>query len=329
MSDFIDELRIHCFAGNGGNGCVSFRREKYIAFGGPNGGDGGKGGSVILTVSSKYKSLTHLRGKKHIKAESGKHGSGSQKTGRGGEDVIIGMPLGTCIYDADHPSSPMIIDMQAEGQVYTIASGGDGGLGNMRFKSSINRAPRRFTEGKEGEDIRLRLELKVMADVGLLGLPNAGKSSLLRQVSQATPKVADYAFTTIKPYVGVVRSGPYDAFVMADIPGLIEGASKGMGMGDQFLRHLQRCEMLLHVVDITQDVHEQIALIREEVTAYGHGIIEKPIWIVLNKIDLVETVLYDSNAISEQYKCPVFVVSAKDGIGCSDLVKAISEKVLG
>jgi GTP-binding protein len=327
MSDFIDELRIHCFAGKGGNGCVSFRREKYIAFGGPNGGDGGHGGSVILVSSSKYKSLTHLRSRKHIKAESGKHGSGSQKTGRGGEDVLIGLPLGTCVYDADHPSSPMIVDMQSEGQQYTIASGGVGGLGNIRFKSSVNRAPRRATEGKEGEDIRLRLELKVMADVGLLGLPNAGKSSLLRQVSQATPKVADYAFTTVKPYVGVVKSGPYDVFVMADIPGLIEGASKGLGMGDKFLRHLQRCEMLLHVVDATQDIDEQIRLIREEVTAYGHGIVEKPIWIVLNKIDLIMSDEIDLDAIKKQYQCKVFEISAKEGDGCSELVKAISEYI--
>lgn len=317
---FIDQAVVMCTAGAGGNGCVSFRREKYIAFGGPNGGDGGEGGSIILKATHQTNSLSSAQRLHHIKAPKGQSGLGSQKTGRGGEDVVIELPLGTCVYDADAPNAPMIVDLCEPDQTYVIAKGGHGGLGNMRFKSSTNRAPRQSTKGAPGEEIRIRLELRVIADIGLLGLPNAGKSSLLRQVSHATPKVADYAFTTTKPHVGVVTYEGYKTFVMADIPGLIAGAAAGQGMGDRFLKHLMRCPMLLHVVDATLPVDEQIATIEAEITAYGKGLESKPRCFALNKIDCVEEDEMSDLLGSFPKQANVFPISALSGLGVEKLI---------
>lgn len=325
---FLDQAVIVCSAGSGGNGCAAFRREKYIPFGGPNGGDGGDGGSIVLKVTSKTNSLASLQRLRHVKAEKGQHGLGSQKTGRNGEDTVVEVPLGTCIYDADAPEAPIIVDLCEMGQTYIISRGGKGGLGNMRFKSSTNRAPRQITKGETGEEIRIRCELRVMADVGLLGLPNAGKSSLLRQVSNAMPKVADYAFTTIKPQVGVVWFGRYDSFVMADIPGLIAGASEGQGMGDKFLKHLTRCRVLLHVLDATLPIDTQIETIEKEVKAYKAGLENKPRYIALNKVDLI-----DQNEVKELMNMlelrneHVFPISAMQGEGCVELIKFLGQKL--
>lgn len=324
---FLDQAIILCSAGSGGAGCVSFRREKFIPFGGPNGGDGGDGGSIILKATSQTNSLASLQRLQHIRAEKGQSGLGSQKNGRNGEDVIVEVPVGTCIYDADAPDAPVIVDLCEMNQEYVIARGGSGGLGNMRFKSSTNRAPRQSTKGDLGEEIRIRCELRVMANVGLLGLPNAGKSSLLRQVSRATPKVANYAFTTTKPYVGVVRYQGYESFVMADIPGLIEGASMGQGMGDKFLKHLTRCEVLLHVIDATQPLDSQLETIEKELEAYGGGLEKKLRFIALNKIDAVGDELADlMKTLSSKYES-VFPISALSGDGCERLVSFLGESV--
>lgn len=323
---FVDQATILCSAGSGGAGCVSFRREKFIPFGGPNGGDGGDGGSIILKVTSQTNSLASVQRLHHVKAEKGQSGLGSQKHGKGGEDYILEVPLGTCVYDADAPDAPVIVDLCQMGQTYTIARGGSGGLGNMRFKSSTNRAPRQSTKGEEGEQIRVRFELRIIADVGLLGLPNAGKSSLLRQVSQATPKVADYAFTTTKPYVGVVQHKSYQTFVMADIPGLIEGASQGQGMGDRFLKHLTRCRLLLHVVDATLPLQDQLSVIEKEVQNYGEQLNSKPRIIALNKIDaLTRDDLEECYTSLKQRYEHVFPISALTGKGCSELVLFLGE----
>lgn len=325
---FIDQTTILCTAGSGGNGCVSFRREKYIPNGGPNGGDGGSGGSIILKVTHQTNSLSSVARLHHIKAERGQNGQGSQKSGRGGEDTIVEVPQGTCIYDADAPDSPMIVDLKEMDQTYVIASGGHGGLGNMRFKSSTNRSPRHATKGDVGEEIKIRLELRVIADVGLLGLPNAGKSSLLRQVSAATPKVADYAFTTTKPHVGVVNFQGYKTFVMADIPGLIAGAAHGQGMGDRFLKHLMRCRVLLHVVDATLPVTEQIRTIEAEIQEYGQSLDEKPRLFALNKIDAVmKDELKELVAYFEGNGHVLFPISAITGEGCQKLIDYLGEFV--
>jgi GTP-binding protein len=324
---FLDQAVVFCSAGAGGNGCVSFRREKCIPFGGPNGGDGGDGGSIILKASSSTNSLAGMQRLRHIRAEVGHHGAGSQKTGADGKDTIIELPLGTCIFDADAPNSPVIVDLCNIGQTYTISRGGKGGLGNMRFKSSTNRAPRHATKGEVGEDIRIRCELRVMADIGLLGLPNAGKSSLLRQVSNATPKVADYAFTTVKPHVGVVWFQTFNSFVMADIPGLIEGASQGLGMGDKFLKHLTRCKILLHVIDATLPILDQLETIEKEVCAYEAGLDQKPRYLALNKVDLMQEGYSEMlDELLEKYD-HVFPISALTGKGCPELVQFLGQKL--
>ncbi|MCP8352404.1 GTPase ObgE [Candidatus Synchoanobacter obligatus] len=319
---FIDQATILCSAGSGGNGCVSFRREKCIPLGGPNGGDGGKGGSIILKVTHQTNSLASVQRLHHVRAKGGQNGLGSQKNGRAGEDTIIEVPQGTCVFDADAPDAPIIIDLCQMDQTYTIARGGEGGLGNIRFKSSTNRAPRKATKGDTGEELRIRLELRVLADVGLLGLPNAGKSSLLRKVSGATPKVANYAFTTTKPHVGVVHYHGYKSFVMADIPGLIKGAADGHGMGDRFLKHLMRCRVLLHVVDATLPIDEQIIVIEEEIRSYGHGLLEKPRCFALNKVDAVE----DTEALLALFpEAKVFPISALSGQGVEALIDYLGE----
>lgn len=286
---FVDEAIIEIQAGNGGDGCLSFRREKYIPRGGPDGGNGGSGGSIYVIAQENMNTLVDFRYKRLHKAERGTNGMGKQRAGKSGEDKYIGVPIGTAVYDVD--TDELIGDITELAQTLLIAKGGTGGRGNMTFKSSTNRAPRQTTPGTPGERRRLRLELKLLADVGLLGMPNAGKSTLIRSISHATPKVADYPFTTLHPNLGVVRVGDYRSFVMADIPGLIDGAAEGAGLGLQFLKHLSRTSILLHVVDVApangNDPVADAKAIINELAKYDDSLLAKPRWLVLNKIDLL------------------------------------------
>lgn len=287
---FIDEARIEVIAGNGGNGAASFRREKYIPRGGPDGGDGGRGGSVIAVADRDINTLVEYRFTRRYKAADGENGRGSDCYGAGSEDVIMRMPVGTMIFDSI--TDELIADLAHDGDQVVLAKGGKGGLGNLHFKSSINRAPRQKTPGEEGERRELRLELKVLADVGLLGMPNAGKSTLIRAVSAARPKVADYPFTTLHPNLGVVRIDHQRSFVMADIPGVIEGAAEGAGLGIRFLKHLARTRLLLHIVDLapfdpTVDPVREATAIVEELRKYDETLYTRPRWLVLNKLDMV------------------------------------------
>jgi GTP-binding protein len=288
----VDEAEITVTAGNGGNGCIAFRREKFIPLGGPNGGDGGNGGDVWLQADENLNTLVDFRHETRFKAQRGENGMGSQMYGKAGEDKVITVPVGTVVHNVD--TDEIIGDMTAHGQRLLVAKGGQGGLGNMHFKSSVNRTPRRATPGTEGETRVLRLELKLLADVGLLGFPNAGKSTFIRAVSAATPKVADYPFTTLYPNLGVVSVEVGRSFVIADIPGLIEGAADGAGLGSLFLRHVQRTRLLLHLVDIAPmeggieaSPAEQVRAIENELRKYDPAMLEKPRWLVLNKADLM------------------------------------------
>lgn len=284
---FIDEVIIEVVAGKGGNGCVSFRREKFIPHGGPDGGDGGNGGSIIFEASESLNTLIDLRYQRLYRARGGDSGSGALRTGKSGEDMIIAVPVGTMVYDAD--TLEFIGDLATIGERLCVAKGGLHGVGNSKFKSSTNRAPRQFTPGELGEERRLKCELKILADVGLLGLPNAGKSTLIRAISNATPKVADYPFTTMRPHLGVVRVEDLQSFVVADIPGLIEGASEGIGLGHRFLKHLSRTAVLWHVIDLSElddDVlMHNITSIENELVQYDPEFLKKPRWLVFNKID--------------------------------------------
>lgn len=286
---FVDEANIYVEAGKGGDGIVSFRRELAVPFGGPNGGDGGNGGSVYLVGNANLNTLADFRYTCNFKAENGQTGMGSECTGRGGEDLYLQVPLGTAVYDSD--TEELIADITTHEQQLLVAKGGFHGLGNTRFKSSTNRAPRQFTKGKPGEARNLRLELKVLADVGLLGLPNAGKSTLIRAISSAKPKVADYPFTTLYPNLGVVRIDTNRSFVVADIPGIIEGAAEGAGLGLQFLRHVSRTRLLLHLVDMAPfddaDPVEAVHIIENELAKYDEALSGYARWLVLNKIDLL------------------------------------------
>src|SRR3990167_8723513 len=286
---FVDEVKIKVEAGSGGKGCLSFRREKFIPRGGPDGGDGGDGGSIYLEVNSNLNTLVDFRYKRQFKAQNGQVGMGSNCTGKKGDDLIIEVPLGTMVFDAE--TNEMLGDISGNSTRLLVAQGGFHGIGNTRYKSSINRAPTQTSSGTLGEARMLRLELRVLADVGLLGLPNAGKSTLIRAVSSATPKVADYPFTTLYPNLGVVSVASYKSFVMADIPGLIEGASDGAGLGHQFLKHLSRTCVLLHVIDVAPidggDPVESARVILNELQAYDPKLLLKPRWLVLNKIDLI------------------------------------------
>jgi GTPase len=292
----VDEAEITVTAGNGGNGCIGFRREKFIPMGGPDGGDGGKGGDVWLLADENLNTLVDFRHQTKFKAQRGEDGRGRQMYGKGGDDIVITVPVGTVVHNVE--TDEVIGDLTEHGQRLLVAKGGQGGLGNMHFKSSVNRAPRKATPGGEGEGRVLRLELKLLADVGLLGFPNAGKSTFIRAVSAATPKVADYPFTTLYPNLGVVSVEPGRSFVIADIPGLIEGAADGAGLGSLFLRHVQRTRLLLHLVDISpMDEHagaeglpspvEQVQAIEHELRKYDPEMLEKPRWLVLNKADLM------------------------------------------
>lgn len=286
----VDEAEITVIAGKGGNGCVGFRREKFIPKGGPDGGDGGAGGSVWLQADENLNTLVDFRHQRRFQAQKGEAGMGQQKYGKGGDDLTIIVPVGTVVINVD--TDEIIGDMTEHGQRLLVARGGKGGLGNMHFKSSTNRAPRQSTPGEPGEERLLRLELKLLADVGLLGFPNAGKSTLIRAVSAATPKVADYPFTTLYPNLGVVSVEPHRSFVVADIPGLIEGAADGAGLGALFLRHIQRTRLLLHLVEIQpldgSDPVEQVRAIERELEKFDAGLLDKPRWLLVNKADLMD-----------------------------------------
>jgi GTP-binding protein len=324
---FIDEAKIEVHAGKGGDGAATFRREKYIRYGGPNGGDGGRGGSVWARADRNINTLVDYRFARIHRAQNGVRGMGSDCDGRAGRDLELRVPVGTVIHDADDRA--LVADLAQDGARALLARGGQGGLGNVHFKSSVNRAPRQFTRGAPGESRNLQLELRVLADVGLLGLPNAGKSSFIRAVSSARPKIADYPFTTLNPSLGVARAGEA-SFVLADIPGLIEGASEGAGLGHQFLRHLARTRLLLHVVDVTEsDPARDVRVIAGELKKYGEGLERKTRWLVFNKIDALEDPdAAIRRALSKlRWKRPWFKVSALSGEGCAAVVKAVAREL--
>ena len=328
---FVDEATIRVIAGDGGNGCVSFRREKFIPFGGPDGGDGGDGGSVYLVATEGLNTLSDFRHTRRYAAPRGQSGSGRDMTGRGGEDLEIPVPVGTTVYDAD--TEELIGDLVEVGQRLLVAQGGFHGLGNTRFKSSTNRAPRQSTPGTPGEVRNLRLELKVLADVGLLGLPNAGKSTFIRAVSSARPKVADYPFTTLHPHLGVVSVGMHRSFVVADIPGLIEGAAEGAGLGVRFLKHLSRTRLLLHLVDMAPldgaDPVEAVCTIAAELAKFSEELASRPRWLVLNKLDLLPE--DERDAVCEElvarlgWQGPVYRIAAIKAEGTELLCYRIME----
>jgi GTP-binding protein len=340
---FVDEAFIRVEAGDGGSGCVSFRREKYIPKGGPNGGDGGDGGSVYLLADSNLNTLVDLRYQRVHRAERGQNGMGRDMTGRAGADLVIRVPVGTRVFERE--TDEPIGELLSPGQRLRVACGGFHGIGNARFKSSVNRSPRQFTPGTPGERRDLHLELILLADVGLLGFPNAGKSSLIRQVSSARPKVADYPFTTLYPNLGVVRLGRDRSFVIADIPGLIEGAAEGAGLGSQFLKHLARTRLLLHLVDVAPlDVSEdpvvQVRKIEAELAAFGAELASKERWLILNKMDLLDAEEYALRraGILEGlgWRGPVYGVSAVTGAGTGALMgdlmarlEALAQEAMG
>lgn len=339
---FVDEAYIEIAAGDGGNGCVSFRHEKYKEFGGPDGGDGGRGGHVWAVADNNLNTLIDFRYSKRHEAQRGQHGMGSDMYGAAGKDIVLRMPVGTIISDAE--TGEQLYELLDPNDKILIAKGGDGGFGNLRFKSAINRAPRQKTPGWPGERKALKLELKVLADVGLLGMPNAGKSTFIAAVSNAKPKIADYPFTTLHPNLGVVRVGPAQSFVVADIPGLIEGASEGLGLGHQFLRHLQRTRLLLHIIDIAPfddsvDPVAQAKSIVQELQKYDDDLYARPRWLVLNKLDMVPA--DERPALVQAFKKryarvmrikladlpPVFEISALAREGCELLVQKIYQHI--
>ena len=292
---FLDQAKIYIKAGNGGSGSTSFRREKYIEFGGPDGGDGGDGGSVVVEAERNLNTLIDFRYRQHFKAESGKPGSKKNKTGGSGKDLILKVPVGTQVYEEDN--NALIYDLIKNKEKFVVATGGRGGLGNTRFKSSTNRAPRKKTDGKKGEEFWIWLQLKVIADVGIIGLPNAGKSSFLSKCTRARPKIANYPFTTINPNLGVLNIN-HKEIVLADIPGLIEGSHKGIGLGDKFLRHIERCNTLIHLIDISEkDILGNYLKIRNELSKYDKKILKKKEIIIFNKLDLI-----DMGSVSEKLK---------------------------
>lgn len=329
---FFDEARIEVFAGDGGNGNASFRREKYIPRGGPDGGDGGRGGSIYVIGDRNINTLVDYRYTRCFRAQHGEKGGTTDCYGKGGDDMFLRMPVGTVIKNAE--TGDLIADLDEDGKQILIAQGGKGGLGNLHFKSSVNRAPRQKTNGEPGDHFLLSLELKILADVGLLGMPNAGKSTFIRAVSAAKPKVADYPFTTLAPNLGVVRTDEGRSFVIADIPGLIEGAAEGAGLGHRFLRHLQRTHVLLHLVDLapfdpeTDPVREARAIV-EELRKYDQQLFDKPRWLVLNKLDLIpeEERPVRVRAFLDAYGEPEkwFAISGINGSGCRELVFGIQD----
>ena len=331
---FVDEATIDVAAGNGGSGCVSFRREKFIPFGGPNGGDGGRGGHIYVMADRNINTLIDYRYARRHEARNGESGRGSDQFGAAGEDIVLRMPVGTIIRNFE--TDEVMMELLEHGEKRLLAKGGDGGFGNLHFKTSTNRAPRKKTLGWPGEHYKLKLELRVLADVGLLGMPNAGKSTLIAAISNARPKIADYPFTTLHPNLGVVRVGPEKSFVVADIPGLIEGASEGAGLGHYFLRHLQRTRVLLHVVDLAPfdegvDPVQQAKAIVKELNIYDEELYKKTRWLVLNKLDMVPAEERVQRVVTFVkrlgWKGPVFQISALTREGCEPLVQAIYQHV--
>lgn len=330
---FIDEVIIDVVAGKGGDGCLSFRREKFIEFGGPDGGDGGRGGSVWFETDNNINTLADYRYDRLFRADNGRGGQGSQKTGKSADDIVLKVPVGTTLIDLD--TEEVLYDLTGNGQKVMVAKGGDGGLGNIHFKSSTNQAPRKFTKGYPGESRRLRLELKVLADVGLLGFPNAGKSTLIRAISAAKPKVADYPFTTLAPNLGVVTVDRYQSFVVADIPGIIEGAAEGAGLGIRFLKHLARTRLLLHVVDIApldeSSPADKVRILEDELAAFSEALAEQECWLVINKLDLLaadqQQAAVEALVAELDWQGPVFAISAATGEGCKALVHALMQSI--
>ena len=313
---FLDQVKIYIKAGNGGDGSPSFRREKFIEFGGPDGGDGGKGGSVILKAEQNLNTLIDFRYQQHHKAERGENGSGQNRTGKGGEDLILKVPLGTQVFEEDNKT--LLYDFTKIGEEFIVASGGKGGLGNTRFKSSTNRAPRKYTKGMVGEEFTIWLQLKTIADIGIIGLPNAGKSSLLAAITNANPKIANYQFTTLNPNLGVASYDDKEV-TLADIPGLIEGAHEGTGLGTKFLKHIERCKSLLHLIDITNDdLKKSYNQVKKELRNYSKDLIKKKELIVLNKIDLLDKDIVKKTVknFSKDKNCEVLTLSTleKDSI---------------
>ena len=325
--NFIDEVHVDVSAGDGGDGCLSFRRAKNLPKGGPDGGDGGSGGNIVLKSNASLNTLAKFRYEKYFSAESGKKGLSNNKSGANGKDLFIEVPVGTIIYDEsfDHK----VADLDSDSKEVIVAKGGKGGSGNVRFKSSTNRSPRRTTQGQEGGSLSLRLELRLLADVGLLGKPNSGKSSLVNAVSSANPKIADYEFTTLKPSLGVVDYSSDKGFVISDIPGLITGASKGIGLGFQFLKHLSRTRLILQMIDVegkeTKDIEEESKVLLLELKEYDVNLTEKVKWLVLNKIDLIpkEKQMKLKEYFDKQQDLEVSLISAKNRIGTENLMKEV------
>src|SRR5262245_40102634 len=320
---FLDEAKVYIASGAGGNGCISFRREKFIEFGGPNGGDGGKGGDVVVEAVNALNTLIDYRYQQHFKAQRGGNGMGKDRAGANGKDVVLKVPIGTQVYEED--GETLIADLTEVGQRVTISRGGNGGFGNAHFKSSTNRAPRHANPGQPGDERIIRLRLKLIADAGLIGLPNAGKSTFLAAVSAAKPKIADYPFTTLNPQLGVVRVDTRE-FVLADIPGLIEGAHEGAGLGDRFLGHVERCRVLLHLVDGTSE-HAGAAYktVRRELDQYGQGLADKPEIVALNKADALtpEQLKRQTARLTRAAKKTPLVLSAATGAGVPDVLRAL------
>jgi GTP-binding protein len=329
---FIDEVKIYVKAGDGGNGCLAFRREKFVPHGGPSGGDGGRGGDVVMKASYHHTTLIHLRFNPEHKAERGRHGEGSNRTGQNGEDAVIQVPVGTLVYD--YSSNELIHDFTVADEQFTIARGGRGGRGNARFATSTHQAPTEHEPGKPGEERTLRLELKLLADVGLVGFPNVGKSTLISRISAARPKIADYPFTTLEPVLGVVRLDDERSFVVADIPGLIEGAHQGHGLGTQFLKHIERTRLLVHLVDVSEssrrDPSRDFRVVLSELASFSDALAAKPMLVVANKIDAAQ----DPKRIkavekeAKKRKLPFHRISAVTGEGIDRLKSLLAERVL-
>ncbi|MDA9720885.1 GTPase ObgE [Candidatus Pelagibacter sp.] len=316
---FLDQVKIYVKAGNGGSGSPSFRREKFVEFGGPDGGDGGRGGSVILISERNLNTLIDYRYQQHFKAERGKDGSGKNKTGKGGEDLYLKVPLGTQVFEEDNKT--LIYDFKSQKEEFLVASGGKGGFGNTRFKSSTNRAPKKFTKGGQGEEFWIWLQLKTIADIGIIGLPNAGKSSLLASMTSANPKIANYKFTTINPNLGVASYDDKEV-TLADIPGLIEGAHTGTGLGIKFLKHIERCKTLLHLIDITEDdLFISYNQVRKELSKYSKDLVKKKEIVVLNKTDLIdeEEKKEKIKKLKNKLKKNIFLMSTMDKKSVSDI----------
>ena len=324
---FLDQAKIYVKAGNGGSGSASFRREKFIEFGGPDGGDGGNGGSIILVAKENLNTLIDFRYQQHFKAEKGQNGMGKKKTGRNGKDLVLNVPIGTQIFEEDN--NTLIEDLKKIDEKVIIAKGGGRGLGNVRFKSSTNRTPRKKTDGSEGESFWIWLQLKVIADIGIIGMPNAGKSSLLSVLTKAKPKIANYPFTTINPNLGVTSYSDKE-ITIADIPGLIEGAHEGIGLGDKFLRHIERCKSLIHLIDITENnILENYLKIRKELSKYSNDLLKKKEIIVFNKIDIINTnkVNEKINFFKKKIKKNIYKISVTQSKGLSTLKKLLIKNV--